>query len=328
MNASIVLLLATPVLCRVPLAARRDDITEWQQPEEPQPRQPSSGTPSTRVAVTQYARGESGGGWAFPDDKRLQEGKADGQRKPSPMPKPKPNAESEPKSESETTAAAGPKPAQEEGWTFPDNSPPYGGKPNGQGGPDSYPQSNSDPKPNSDSRPRPELESSPESNPEAGRKPQPPSSENKVPAVAPEKKLLPWIRYTGWNPFCGRQSIKDEARCGSRAYCGNFKSPFREKLHAPAYANASECLAAREKSSDIKIDAPRRKPWVAGVPTPQIRPECETLPVNEKSCGTEEFCNAHRKKEGAVERDYASAQECFNDRQLPKWAQEKEDSGR
>lgn len=67
--------------------------------------------------------------------------RANGQRKPSPKPKPKPNTESEPKSESETTAAAGPKPAQEEGWTFPDNSRPYGGKPNRQG------NTNSDPSP-------------------------------------------------------------------------------------------------------------------------------------------------------------------------------------
>ncbi|KAL3959342.1 hypothetical protein ACCO45_007504 [Purpureocillium lilacinum] len=58
--------------------------------------------------------------------------------------------------------------------------------------------------------------------------------------------------------------------------------------------------------------------------------DCKTLPAGEKVCGNEEFCNAHRNKEGAVKRDYASEQECFNHHQLPKWAQkiEEEDGGR
>lgn len=168
--------------------------------------------------------------------------RANGQRKPSPKPKPKPNTESEPKSESETTAAAGPKPAQEEGWTFPDNSRPYGGKPNRQG------NTNSDPQPTLDSRPQSEPGLGSESKPEAAHKPQARPSENnmKVPAAAPEKKLLPWIRYTGWKPNCGMRGLKEERLCGSRPYCASFKSPYLEKMHEPPYASEAECLAARE----------------------------------------------------------------------------------
>lgn len=110
-----------------------------------------------------------------------------------------------------------------------------------------------------DSRPQSEPGLGSESKPEAAHKPQARPSENnmKVPAAAPEKKLLPWIRYTGWKPNCGMRGLKEERLCGSRPYCASFKSPYLEKMHEPPYASEAECLAAREKSSDVKIEAPR-----------------------------------------------------------------------